>query len=227
MDVKGKTVVVTGVLAALKRDEVERALAALGARVTGSVSAKTDILFVGAQAGSKLAKAEALGITIADEAALQKVLGDKTVSNAKLAARKAAEMERRELEAQAMAGKGAPASTLKGKTVVVTGTLSVERDEMEELLRRAGANVTGSVSKNTHYLIVGAGAGSKLAKARALGVTTLSEEQARAALADGAGGSAKPTSRAAAKKATATKPAATRKPTSTKKAATKKAAAKR
>src|SRR5687767_6030262 len=52
MDVKGKTVVVTGVLAALKRDEVELALKALGARVSGSVSSKTDILFVGTQAGS-------------------------------------------------------------------------------------------------------------------------------------------------------------------------------
>jgi DNA ligase (NAD+) len=182
MDVKGKTVVVTGVLAALKRDEVEAALTALGARVSGSVSSKTDILFVGTQAGSKLAKAEALGITIADEAALQKVLGDKTISKAKLVARREAELERRKLEGQALAGKSAPPSSIKGKTVVVTGTLSVERAEMEELLRRAGARVVGSVSKNTDFLIVGAGAGSKLKTAASLGVTTLTEAQAREAL---------------------------------------------
>jgi DNA ligase (NAD+) len=182
LDIKGKTVVVTGVLAALKRDEVEVALTALGARVSGSVSSKTDILFVGTQAGSKLAKAQALGIRIADEAELQKVLGDKTVSKAKIVARKEAELARRELEAQALAGQAAPPSNLKGKTVVVTGTLSIERAEMEAMLRRAGAKVTGSVSKKTDFLVVGAGAGSKLATAASLGVTTLTEAQVREAL---------------------------------------------
>jgi NAD-dependent DNA ligase len=183
MDVKNKTVCVTGVLAGMKRTEAEKALAALGARVTGSVSKNTDILFVGAQPGSKLDKANELGITVADEAQLLKVLGDKTISKAKLAARAEAELERRQLEAQALAGEGAPPSELKDKTVVVTGTLSVEREEFEALLRQAGAKVTGSVSKNTHFLVVGAGAGSKLAKATALGVKTLTEAQAREALA--------------------------------------------
>lgn len=184
MDVKGKTVVVTGVLAVLKRDEAEAALTALGARVTGSVSAKTDILFVGTQAGSKLAKAEALGITIADEAQLQKILGGKTktVSKAQLAARKAADDVRKKLEREALAGEAAPPSDFKGKTVVVTGTLSIERAEMESLLRRAGATVAGSVSKKTDFLIVGAGAGSKLAKAAELGIETLTEKQAQAVL---------------------------------------------
>jgi DNA ligase (NAD+) len=84
-----------------------------------------------------------------------------------------------------MAGKGAPPSSLKDKVVVVTGTLSIERDEMEALLRRAGAKVSGSVSKNTNFLVVGAGAGSKLAKAEALGVEVLSEAQVREALAGG------------------------------------------
>ena len=183
MDVKGKTVVVTGVLAALKRDEAEAGLAALGAKVSGSVSKNTNILFVGAQPGSKLAKAESLGVTIADEAQLLAVLGNKTISKAKLAARAEEEEKRRELEAQAMAGAGAPPSSLKDKVVVVTGTLSIEREEMEAMLRRAGAKVSGSVSKNTHFLVVGAGAGSKLAKAKALGVKVLSETQVREAIA--------------------------------------------
>jgi DNA ligase (NAD+) len=65
-----------------------------------------------------------------------------------------------------------------GKTVVVTGALErFSRAEAQEALRRAGATVTDSVSKKTDYLIVGADAGSKLDKAKALGVRTLTEEQ--------------------------------------------------
>jgi DNA ligase (NAD+) len=65
-----------------------------------------------------------------------------------------------------------------GKTVVVTGTLAkFSRDEAKEALRHAGANVTDSVSKKTDYLIVGAEPGSKLDKARALGVKTLTESE--------------------------------------------------
>ncbi len=67
---------------------------------------------------------------------------------------------------------------LAGKTVVVTGTLrKFSRDQAKEELRKRGANVTDSVSKKTDYLIVGGEAGSKLDKARTLGVKTLSEEQ--------------------------------------------------
>ncbi len=65
-----------------------------------------------------------------------------------------------------------------GKTVVVTGTLEkLSRDEAKDALRKAGATVTDSVSKKTDYLIVGEDAGSKLDKARALGVKTLSEAE--------------------------------------------------
>jgi DNA ligase (NAD+) len=77
-------------------------------------------------------------------------------------------------------GSGVPAATgpFAGKTVVVTGTLSkFSRAEAQEALRRAGAHVTDSVSKKTDYLIVGEEAGSKLDKARALGVKTLSEQE--------------------------------------------------
>jgi DNA ligase (NAD+) len=65
-----------------------------------------------------------------------------------------------------------------GKTVVVTGTLAkLSRDEAKEALRKAGANVTDSVSKKTDFLIVGEDAGSKLDKARAFGVKTLTESE--------------------------------------------------
>jgi DNA ligase (NAD+) len=65
-----------------------------------------------------------------------------------------------------------------GMTFVITGTLpSMGRSEMEELVKRYGGKVSGSVSKNTRYLIAGENAGSKLTKAQELGVDILSEEE--------------------------------------------------
>ncbi|MEM6793257.1 MAG: NAD-dependent DNA ligase LigA [Acidobacteriota bacterium] len=70
----GKTVVLTGTLT-LKRGEVKKLLEAAGAKVTGSVSKRTDMLIAGEDAGSKLAKAEKLGVAVADEAQLREWLG--------------------------------------------------------------------------------------------------------------------------------------------------------
>ncbi|MAJ46606.1 MAG: hypothetical protein CBC35_04820 [Planctomycetes bacterium TMED75] len=66
----GRTVVLTGTLEACSRSELSKILEGLGASVTGSVSAKTDLLIAGTKAGSKLTKAESLGIEIWDEARL-------------------------------------------------------------------------------------------------------------------------------------------------------------
>ncbi|KQM28997.1 MULTISPECIES: NAD-dependent DNA ligase LigA [unclassified Sphingomonas] len=68
-ELTGKTVVFTGKLETLSRDEAKAQADALGARVSGSVSKKTDLVVVGADAGSKRAKAEELGIRVIDEAA--------------------------------------------------------------------------------------------------------------------------------------------------------------
>ena len=65
---------------------------------------------------------------------------------------------------------------LAGKTVVVTGTLSVPRAELRARITAAGAKVTGSVSKSTDYLVAGANAGSKLTKAEELEIPILDEE---------------------------------------------------
>ena len=70
----GKTFVITGTLASMSRDEAKEKLQLAGAKVSGSVSAKTDYLLAGENAGSKLAKAEKLGVEIISETALDKLL---------------------------------------------------------------------------------------------------------------------------------------------------------
>jgi DNA ligase (NAD+) len=70
------------------------------------------------------------------------------------------------------------AGPLAGKTVVITGTLtSMSREKATEALEKLGAKVSGSVSKKTAFLVAGAEAGSKLEKARTLGVEVLDEAQ--------------------------------------------------
>lgn len=71
----------------------------------------------------------------------------------------------------------ATALPLAGKTFVITGTLSEPRDVIKQRLVDLGARVTGSVSKNTDYVLAGAEAGSKLAKAEKLGVAVIDEHQ--------------------------------------------------
>ena len=70
----GSTYVLTGTLEALTRDQAKARLQALGARVAGSVSSKTTAVIAGSSAGSKLDKAEALGVTVMDEAELESLL---------------------------------------------------------------------------------------------------------------------------------------------------------
>jgi len=82
-----------------------------------------------------------------------------------------------EIEVEAFTRPTGAATVLSDKTVVFTGTLErMTRSEAKALAERLGAKVTGSVSAKTDYVIAGADAGSKLGKARELGVAILSED---------------------------------------------------
>jgi NAD-dependent DNA ligase len=172
IDVSGKTVVITGKLNTLMREEAAAALEALGAHVTDSVSKSTNFLFVGERAGSKLARAQALQIPQLTEEDLCAVLGRPYAAPAPVAA-----------PPPVTAAAAGVKPEFAGKTWVVTGALSaMKRDDVTAELIARGARVTDSVSKNTDYLVVGALPGSKLTKARSLGVPVLSEEELRALL---------------------------------------------
>ena len=81
-------------------------------------------------------------------------------------------------------GAGGPASELAGKTVVLTGSLErLTREEATERLEKLGARVSGSVSKKTTFVVAGEKAGSKLEKAKELGIQVLSEQELLDALA--------------------------------------------
>jgi DNA ligase (NAD+) len=82
-----------------------------------------------------------------------------------------------ELPAREAEAGGSGEGPLAGRTVVITGTLSRPRDEIKRRLVALGAKVTGSVSRKTDFLLAGEAAGSKLDRARELGVRVLSEEE--------------------------------------------------
>lgn len=85
------------------------------------------------------------------------------------------------LEASASENDSAPLpQSLAGKSFVLTGTLeTMDRDTAEKSIKRRGGKVSGSVSKKTDYVLVGASPGSKLAKAQELGITIIDEVQFR------------------------------------------------
>jgi DNA ligase (NAD+) len=82
------------------------------------------------------------------------------------------------LDVEQSTATGSAGGALAGKTLVVTGALTkYKREEIEELITRHGGHAASSVSKNTDYLIAGEKAGSKLEKAKKLGVTVITEEE--------------------------------------------------
>ena len=76
----GKTLVLTGTLPTLTRDEAKAMIEAAGGKVSGSVSKKTDYVVAGAEAGSKLDRAQELGVEVIDEAGLRALLAPPELS---------------------------------------------------------------------------------------------------------------------------------------------------
>jgi DNA ligase (NAD+) len=123
-------------------------------------------------------------LTAANEEELRKVFGVGTEVAAAVAAFFADPAYRAEIEELRRMGvrfepvqRTVTGTAFAGKTFVLTGTLpTMSRDAAKAMIEAAGGKVTGSVSKKTDYVVVGADAGSKLDKARELGVPTLDEE---------------------------------------------------
>lgn len=105
--VAGKTFVLTGTLPTLSRDEAKDLLIAAGAKVSGSVSKKTDFVVAGAEAGSKLEKAQTLGIRILDEEALMAMLKPSAESSDRVATMPQ-ETDRQEADSQREATQAKP-----------------------------------------------------------------------------------------------------------------------
>jgi NAD-dependent DNA ligase len=190
IDVAGKTVCITGTFTELDRATATAKLEALGAKVSSSVSKKTDMLFAGEKAGSKLEKAEELEIPVYDEAALIRVISapagkaaSKPAAAAPAAEKPAAKPKAAAKPAAAKPAAAKPAvaagdSQFEGKKVVVTGTMkTMDRKEISARLVELGATVTDSVSAKTDLLIVGEKAGSKLEKAESLGIAVMTEAE--------------------------------------------------
>lgn len=170
--VSGMKVVLTGTFESMKRKEAEAACTAAGAIVSGSVSSKTELLVCGKDAGSKLTKAQGYGIPIISEADLMGLLGKKNVSSGKKTAAKAKAKETAAKAAIKKSGDG-----LDGLVVCCTGTFTaMKRKEAEKLIAENGGTCKGSVTKTTNLLVVGAKAGSKLAKAQSLGIEVITEK---------------------------------------------------
>jgi DNA ligase (NAD+) len=163
----GKTVVVTGTLVKYKRHEIEGLIKQHGGKPGGSVSKNTHYVLAGAEAGSKLDTAKALGVPVISEDDFEKMI------TASAAAPSASAPPQASLFTPP-----APISTiLANKVVVVTGELrKYKRDEIEDLIRLHSGTVGGSITKKTSYLVAGDKAGTKLDKAKENGVTVLSED---------------------------------------------------
>ena len=148
---RGKSIVITGILTDITRNQAKEIIEKAGGKLSETISKKTDLLIAGEHGGSKLEKAKELQIKVMTEKEFVRFI-DYYI----------------EVDSNA----------LRDQTVVITGTLiKYTREEVQLLVEEAGGKVTGSVSKNTDLLVSGDKAGSKLEKAKELGIKVLDEEE--------------------------------------------------
>ena len=153
----GKTIVVTGTLANFTRASINELIEALGAKAGSSVSKNTDLVVVGDDAGSKLAQGPRVEHQGRDGAGIRR---------------------RWSRIWTATPPRSRARAVLTGKTVVVTGTLlKYKRADIEALIEKHGGKAGSGVSKNTSFVVAGDDAGSKLAKARELGIEVIDEAE--------------------------------------------------
>lgn len=157
-----------------KRNELSRFIYALGIRFVGERAAKV--------LADNLRSIDALMQATVDQLVEVPEIGPKLAESIHFyfsvpANRERVEkMKRLGVSPQHVAA--ATGSRLAGKTVVVTGTLArLSRDEIHKLIEREGGKPAGSVSSKTSYVVAGEAAGSKLDKAKSLGVPVLSEDE--------------------------------------------------
>ena len=165
-----------------KQSPFARVLYALGLPGIGYVNANSIAEHFGsmdelpAAEPEQIAEVEGIGPVLAES--LREELSDEAMGE--LIERLRERGLRFELSAAERAAEEGP---LSDKTFVLTGTMpSLSRDEATRLIRAAGGKVTGSVSKNTDYLVAGDSPGSKLAKAEEVGTEILDEDGLRAIL---------------------------------------------
>ena len=173
---------VLGAIEGSKSRGLARVLAALGIRYVGGQNAAIlagdfgTIDALAAATREELASADGIGPQIAESVAF---FFDQAPNRAVIE-----RLRDRGLDLTAPLRPKKPEGKLAGKTFVLTGTLSsLTRDEASALVTDAGGKVSSAISKKTDYLIAGDDAGSKLAKAQALGVAILDEAGLRDLLA--------------------------------------------
>ncbi len=185
-EVSGRSVVLVGSFAGLTHAAIKRQLVAMGATVQAAVGESIDLAFVGRRGGAKEARARALGLTLFDEDQLKALLSAPAgaATSAKKAVKKAAKKTAKKAAKKTAkktakkAAKKTAASAFAGKKIVLTGAfVTMKRAEASKLLADAGASVGGGVSRKTDLLIYGDKAGSKLSKARTLGVALMTEAE--------------------------------------------------
>jgi DNA ligase (NAD+) len=161
---------------ASKRQGLARVLFGLGIRHVGEIAAQTLARAFGsmdrllAASVEELAAVHGIGKVMAE--AVARFLAEP--SNREVIEKLRAAGVVLEEEARTTPAEG----PFKGLTVVITGTLpTLSRKQATELVERAGGRVAGSVTKNTDYLVVGEDAGSKLVRARELGIAELTEDE--------------------------------------------------